>query len=221
MQTKRICLLAAICAAMLFLPAMASAGGPNYITIRGGAGWAMDVDRTAGPYTATIEYETPWSLGAAYGRRVLPWLRLEGEFSLVELKVDKITGNRGQDTNASGRDRFYNFMINGIADFKNSTAFTPFVGAGAGAVYAHHDVSFSPVAGRPAYESDHHQWVFGYQLMAGVGWEFVPGMSLDLMYRFLGIQDRDHDQSNSRNYDQINVDASQIHLILLGLRIAF
>lgn len=220
MRSKACFVLAALCAALMLLPAMAMAENPNYVTIRGGAGWAMDNDRKTGPYTATIEYETPWSLGAAYGRRVLPWLRLEGEFTYLDVKVDKMKGNAGQDMNASGRDRLYNFMINGFADFKNSSAFTPYVGAGLGAVYAHHDVTFDPRPGGGYVDSDHHTWVFGYQLMAGVGWQFAPNMTLDLMYRFLGIQDRDHDQ-DGRNYDQTNVDASQLHLILVGLRYDF
>ncbi|MGD8562583.1 MAG: outer membrane beta-barrel protein [Desulfarculaceae bacterium] len=220
MKAKRLCLLAAACVVLCLSPALAGAEGPNYIAIRGGAGWAPDVDRSAGSRTATVEFGAPFGFGAAYGRRVASWLRLEGELSYFEAKVDRITGHFGQETNASGRDRFLTFMVNALADINNPTDFTPFVGLGIGAVRAHHDVTFSPMQGMPAAESDHHDWAFGYQFMAGLAWDFSPALSLDLMYRFLGIGSRDHEQSNTP-FGDVEMDASQMHLLLLGLRFAF
>ena len=102
----------------------------------------------------------------------------------------------------------------------NSTAFTPFVGAGVGAYYAHHDVTFSPVAGGTSVESDHSSWVFGYQLMAGVAWEITSQVYLDLTYRFVGLEPRNHQQDNVPIKD-VDMDSSQIHTVLLGVRFPF
>ena len=179
MKVKRVILLLVVCVSLMLMPILAGAQEPNYISVRGGIGWTPDVDRTAGNRTATVEFGSTYGLGAAYGRRVASWLRLEGEFSYLEAKVDEIKGHFGQETIESGQDRFYALMVNALADLKNDTDLTPFAGFGLGPVYAHHDLAFSPFPDMPAVDSDHLDWVFGYQLMAAVGWEIKPRLSLD------------------------------------------
>lgn len=216
----KVTLFALIGLAVLLVPLAGHAAGPNYVAVRGALGWAGDVDRSAGTRTAAVKYEMPYGVSAAYGRRVIDWLRLEAEFNYLVTKVDSITGHFGNDTSASGQDLYYGFMLNALADLHNSTPFTPFVGVGLGGVYAQHDVRFTPVAGSPPLRSDNGKWVLGYQLMAGVGWEFTPGMHLEVMYRFFGIAERSHSQSGGQ-VASADLDANQMHLFLLGLRFAF
>ena len=220
MKSMKSILLSAVCAALLLTPALADAQDSDYFAVRGGWGGASDVDRSAGTRTATIEFGHAYGLSAAYGRQVSPWLRLEGEFSCIEAKVDEIKGHFGQETAESGRDRFYGMMINAFADLNNSTDFTPFAGLGIGPVYAHHDVTFSPFPGKAVARSDHHDWVFGYQLMAGVAWDINSRFSMDIMYRFMGMDSRDHQQDNVLFRD-VDVDPSHIHMLEVGLRFPF
>ncbi len=225
MKTKRVLYTLAICGSLTLLPALAGAqDNDNYFTVSGGIGWAPDIERTVGngSRNATIEFESPYGLSAAYGRTIGSWLRLEGEFSFIKAEIDEVTGHFGQDTDEVGRDRFYNMMVNALANFENSTDFTPFVGGGIGAVYAQHNVTFDPdiVDNIPAVDSNDYDWALGYQLMAGVGWEFEPGMTLDVMYRFFGVESRDYTQDNVVASD-VELDPTYIHMIMFGMRFAF
>ncbi len=219
---KKYLVLIISCVVLIPVTAVAESENINYFTFRGGVGWAQDIERTAGTKTATIEFETPYGVSAVLGKKVLPWLRLEGEFSFIDAKVDEVIGHAGQDTDEYGQDRYYSFMANAMFDYENSTNFTPFLGLGIGPVYAHHKTTFDPIINDaiPAVDSDDYTWAFGYQFMAGVGWEFMPGLSLDLMYRFFGISPRDHVQNNVFVSD-VSLGSTKIHMILLGLRWAF
>lgn len=222
MNEKKRLILAVACAIpiLLILPVIAGAEDLNYVTVSCGHNWASDVDRTAGTRTANVEFESTLEWGAAIGRRVQPWLRVEGEFRYLDMGVKEITGHFGQDMDESGQDRFYTLMVNGLADFRNSTAITPFAGLGLGMVNAHHDVSFTPLDDQSVVVSDHHDWVFGYQLLAGVNWELNPKWSIDLMYRYLGTESRDHVQDHAPIRD-VNVDSANIHSLTLGLHYRF
>ncbi|MBU1233164.1 MAG: outer membrane beta-barrel protein [Proteobacteria bacterium] len=215
MKRKKLLLL--ICTALTLTPALAAAQASHYVALRGGSGWSPAVDRTAGTRTATVDYENPFSFSAAYGNTLNDWLRLEGELSYLEAKVNEIKGHFGQNSIETGQDKYTSCMVNALADLSTATAFTPFVGIGAGAVYAHHDVSFTVSPGTPAIVSDDKQWLLGYQFMAGVAWEVRPNISVDCMYRFFGTTSRTHEQT-SAPITEVDIDPSQIHLVMLGMR---
>lgn len=225
MKAEKVFYALAVYGALSLMPALAGAQDTdNYITVSGGLGWAADVERTVGNGSriATIEYDSPYGFGAAYGHAINSWLRVEGELSFIEAGIDEVTGHFGQETDEVGRDRFYNMMVNALANFKNSTDFTPFVGAGIGAVYAQHDVTFDPdiVDNIPAVESNDYEWAFGYQMLAGVGWEFKPGITMDIMYRFFGVESREYSQDNVL-ISNVELESTSIHMVMLGVRYCF
>lgn len=194
------------------------AAGPNYVTLRGGMGWANDVDRTVGPWKNELSYKDYWELDVAYGRHICDYFRLEGEIGYAKIKVDDVTG-QNPAVNGSGEDQHWKFMVNAILDWKNSTAFTPYIGAGIGMAYVHQDLDWTTPSGR-RISADDKTWDFAYQFLAGASWAINADWALDLMYRYYSVNDRTHDLENS-NYETSDVDPHHIHTILFGVRFNF
>ena len=229
MNMKKLLLLT--CTLLFLTSALVVAQDSQYIAIRGGSGWAPSVDRSVelevGKRTANVDFGSPYSFAGAYGYKLNDWFRLEAELSYLDVDIDEVTGHFGQDSSETGQDEYTSLMINALGDLNNSTAFTPFVGFGVGAVYARHDLEFTLSPDIPTVVSDDTQWLFGYQLMAGVTWQLQPNISLECMYRFFGTSSRTHDQTNvsateaANPITEVKLDPSQIHQIMLGLRYSF
>jgi opacity protein-like surface antigen len=115
-------------------------------------------------------------------------------------------------------------MLNAYADLGTWNGLTPYLGAGVGAartVLSRHVriaadatglISIERLSGR----SDHG---FAWALMAGFGYELLPGLTLDLGYRFLGLGD-----VKTRSFDLgrgIGVESLGAHEVRLGLRYLF
>ena len=104
---------------------MCLAEGQMYVAGRLGYGWASDVDRSWGGVTdSTIKYDSPLSLGAAFGYRY-NWARLEGEIGYYNVSVKEGQGRSGALRGVDGRDLFYTFMLNAYADLRNSSPLHP------------------------------------------------------------------------------------------------
>jgi opacity protein-like surface antigen len=217
--------LVMIVAALLCLgwaaPPPTLAAGDNYLVLRGGPGWSDDVTRQ-GNLSPVVNFKDIWDLGVAYGRK-FNWLRLEGEFSYIHAKVDDVSRTDGVSLNGSGQERHYVFMVNAFADWHNQSAFTPFVGVGAGAAYINHDLSFFRPRRSNTITSDDHAWSFAYQFMAGASWDINPSWSLELMYRYYGLTHRSYSQVGSavNNVTSVELDPQQIHFVLVGVRFSF
>lgn len=195
-----------------------------YVSLHGGIGWGADIDRSVnnGFRVATIELESPFGFTAAVGKSMNDWLRLEGELGFIKANTDEVINNFGGDTDESGNEQFFNIMINAIADFKNSSRFTPFIGGGIGAVYAKHEINFDPIITDtiPGVDSNESEWVFGYQFMAGVDYQYSSQLIFDLQYRYFGVGSRDYTQNTPVTAD-VELDSTNIHMIMLGLRYSF
>ncbi|MFH1727173.1 MAG: outer membrane beta-barrel protein [Pseudomonadota bacterium] len=212
--------LAGLCFSIMMLSTLIYAQDAGYIGVRGAFGLAHDVNRTVGERTASIDFNSTYGGSVLYGNEIMTWLRVEAEIGFLNTDVGNIQGHFDQETNASGQERFYTFMVNGLADYNNTTVFTPFAGIGVGAVYANHDIIFTPVSGSSAVESDDHDLTFGGQLMTGVKWEIYQDWSLDIMYRFVFVYDREHQQDFSPISD-VSLEKTYLHNILLGICYAF
>jgi len=107
-------------------------------------------------------------------------------------------------------------MANAYYDFKNSSAFQPYVGAGIGlAVIDINDLRASDWdADEPAVNVD--DTVFAYQIMIGVAYAINQNIAIDLSYRYLGTSDPEFtDQDGDFDYEFSE------HNILVGLRYTF
>lgn len=117
--------------------------------------------------------------------------RVEGELGYRHIKTDTATSSLWgyiplpMESNGS----LLTVMVNGYLDFVNQSAFTPYVGAGAG--IARYRIGEANIAGVPlGSETD---TTFGYQFIVGAGIALSSRATLDLAYRFLGTEKFDMD----------------------------
>jgi len=128
--------------------------------------------------------------------------RTDLEASIRENSHD---GNNHQTT--------YGFMANGYYDFDFGSPFVPYVGAGVGLALV--DADFGSGGGSRYFEST--KAAFAYQGIAGVAYNFTPGMAATLEYRYLGTQGRTFQDNGER----IKSGDNNNHSILVGLRYSF
>jgi len=157
---------------------------------------------------AELSYDTGYSVGLALGYEFEYNIRLEAGIGYQANDLDEASAY-GYTASADGDVSALTFMVNGYYDFKNSTAFTPFVMAGIG--LARIDVNFDSIEGENIDESD-DDTVFAYQAGLGVGYALNDSVTLDLKYVYFATQDAE--------FDGVDVEISS-HNVVLGIRFAF
>lgn len=129
------------------------------------------------------------------------------------------SGTTTHDVDAMDVDMVFNsttLLANVYLDFHNSTAFTPYVGAGIGLAfnYLGYDAHNLTRGGRISF--DKHQTNLAWQVGAGVAYHFTENIAVDLAYRYLNL-----------GYMELTRDGGSVslipynHEILLGLRVGF
>jgi opacity protein-like surface antigen len=98
---------------------------------------------------------------------------------------------------AKARSNFQTLFFNAYWDFHNSTAFTPYIGAGVGLGFInnHYKFGFSgdpllPVPEKVSSDSvsmNNMNTVFAWNVGAGCSYAFNENFSADLAYRFVGL----------------------------------
>lgn len=154
-----------------------------YAGVKGGVTQAQD-------QSFGVEYDTGFTGGAFVGKQMGNY-RAEVEGIYEESDVD----------GADAKTEFSGAMLNGYYDFKNSSFFTPYVGAGIGYGKVRYS---SDVAGVDSVNED----TLAYQGVAGVGYELNPCWTLTGEYRYLGTT-----KAADTRY--------QSHSALAGLRYSF
>ena len=100
-------------------------------------------------------------------------------------------------------------------DFRNSTAFTPYVGAGLGMAFNYANYTFSS----PGYHGnfDEHSTNFAWNVGAGVAYDITDSLAVDLGYRYvnLGYYEVDLPDGAKLKNQPCN------HEFMLGLRYTF
>lgn len=205
--------------AICLVPTEVISADDDYIALRGSYGDVPSVDRVAGIYNSSTNYSSAYGIGLAYGTKINSWFRLEGEFSYMQVDIDSITNSYAVDVDASGKETFYSLMVNAIVDWENDTSFTPYIGAGLGGIHVTHDVTFIPTAGANVLKADSNDVNFGWQVMVGSSYEFNEIYSIDLMYRYVGVQSRTHTQDNAK--PAIDMDPTHIHQAVVGMHYYF
>jgi opacity protein-like surface antigen len=183
---KKNLLIISVCVLAIFFSSSAYSAEGLYVS--GNIGFAMlsDSDITdSGIPEFTMEYDTGWTLGGAFGYDMNKF-RLEGEISYQANDIDKVSASGGS-LDASGDVSSLAFLINGYFDFVNDSAFTPYISAGLG--YAQIDLNdFNIVgSGEPNYSQDDS--VFAYQVGLGVGYAVTEKVTIDVKYRYFATED--------------------------------
>ena len=117
-------------------------------------------------------------------------------------------------------------MANVWFDFNPGSPWSPFVGGGLGvARISLNDVAITsltllgvpiPLAS-PVPLADDDDWVFAYQVGAGIGYEVTPTTTISLGYRFFATADPDFTGVDGTPFDA----EYRSHNIEIGLRISF
>lgn len=149
------------------LAATAPAHAETYGKLLGGGTLGVDHDFTAGPAAGEYDTDLGYTVGGAVGRNFSDYLSLEGEVAYRSNEID------GADAVFGGDDlNALSFMANGVVHGPDQAGgFTPYAGAGAGAV-------------RLAAVDD-SDLVFAYQAFGGVRKNLSENLSAGVEYRYL------------------------------------
>ena len=159
----------------------------------GEAGWNVLEDQTykfAGLGSLKARYSSGFAAGARAGYELGPW-RFEEEYTyrINDLNILSLGGFKAPGVGGSRQS--HAFMTNLIYDINpgilgwGAWPVTPHIGAGVGAVDV---VDHARVAGVGRLFND-DDWVFGYQAIGGVRYNFSPAIALDVDYRYLATTD--------------------------------
>jgi outer membrane immunogenic protein len=166
-----------LAAVLIAASASSAAAADAYFGLSAGVSIFDDTDfRIPAIGKGTASYDTGYGLNLSGGYS-FDRFRVEGEIGYKAAEMKKLS-IAGQKVDITDTDlTVLSLMINGYYDLKNSTPFTPFIGAGIGPVVGIID----------SQGENYHDTVFGYQAMAGVSYNIADGYYVDLSYRFHGI----------------------------------
>lgn len=106
-------------------------------------------------------------------------------------------------------------FLNLYYDFRNSTAFTPYVGAGLGMAFNYANYTFA--AGDGSVNFDDHVTTFAWNVGAGVACDITDNLAVDLGYRYVNLGYYEVDIANVGKAKN----QPSNHEVLLGLRYTF
>ncbi|KQQ85940.1 outer membrane beta-barrel protein [Aureimonas sp. Leaf324] len=178
-----------------------------------------------------------FGVGGGIGYKASDWLRFDA--TVDSWKQDVSGGNGagwfcGFDRSCASREggsiRALEVMGNAYVDLGTVAGFTPYVGAGLGAVH----VDYGDVAGTvictgaaacsvagssAAYDGD-ASWRFAYAVSAGVSYDVTDNLSIDTGYRYLNVQDGDAYRFDAASGARLVAedDGFDRHTIRAGLR---
>lgn len=158
-------------------------GGKWYIRGDVGYGFHGTPEITQGPLVVFQEdWASTYSIGMGIGRRLGRHGRVDVtvdhrfESDITDVDVSGFTGTAGLSSTV--------FLLNAYFDLTEYHGFTPYVGAGIGAVY--HDMgNISKNGGAVTFIEGASSWSVAAALMAGVSYEINAGLMIDAGYRYL------------------------------------
>jgi len=187
-------LILASAALALSTSALAAQSLTDGLYIQGFAGYSQlqdsDFSGTIGGSTQSVDtdFDGGFGLGIAVGTEIPQWsnnavnTRVELELSYRDNDADStdFSGNgQGQEPNTSGDVTQTSLFANVLFDFKQSGAFTPYVGLGVGATYSDIDFVYGP-----GVELDDSDTNFAAQIIAGVAYDISDTTALTLDTRY-------------------------------------
>ncbi len=196
------------------------AATPNwYIAARIGAAFPEDTEFGVLGTTVTNEYDTGWAGSAAIGTQFdFVGLRPRAEFEMGYLSSDVDAHDVAGIATFSGDDAFGQTdvlfgLVNGYVDFLDGPL-KPYIGAGLGFGHVEFDNHGITAVGTAM---DNSATGFAWQVGAGVSWEFVPQMTMELGYRYFSVENVGLTAVDGTESD-VDVSANQV---TLGLRYSF
>ena len=202
-----------------------------YINVFGGTSSPSDV-KTYFDYEAhdyALDLKTGYLFGGAIGMSITDMLRGEVELSHSGWKAKGFNlsgvdgfGNPVFDSDSASGEMSATYLLTNIwADMHNKTAFTPYVGGGAGAGWADANTVFNvsgcPMCATSSY--DKGEMGFAFQLGAGLKYDFTENVAMDLGYRYRSILNIDF--PNALGFGTFKDGDVNSHNVQLGLTYNF
>jgi outer membrane protein OmpA-like peptidoglycan-associated protein len=207
MLKRRFAFVLAFALALPFvMPTTVQAGEGFYLGLGAGAVFPEDSDVTGTGVNVSTEFDTGYSVIGALGYAYRNGFRSEFELGYRDVNIDSVSGV----TTGSGDVDVFSFMANGYYDFRNKTAWTPYLGLGIGGAKINAD-AVSPISGSVLDDSD---LVFAFQGMAGVTYDINEQLSMFADYRYFRTMDPDFTLQSGTDVDSEYAD----HRIMVGLR---
>ncbi len=210
-------LLGTAIALMLPTAAMAASEG-FYVGGAGGMNWTRDAklrDGGAGVDTK-LDFDSGWvgSLSAGYATALGIRAELEANYRWG----NDVKGDNDAAGTWDGKARSLGFMGNVLYDFNTGTAFTPYIGVGAGIARVTQKLNFTPTGAASSlrYASD-DDWVFAYQGIAGVAYNVTNNLAITADYRYFATQDPKFKTAFATSAES----QYRNHSVMVGLRYSF
>lgn len=181
---------------------------------------------TRNQQSPTLDSQTSFgngfNLSAAYGRRILPWLRGEVEsgwmqITEADLKPDsRVTGLNDQDYNQNLCS-----MLNLLADFTTDAEFRPFVGVGLGLTRSALEQEYLGPGAGSRIARGAGDIALAYQAMLGLMWKAAPNWGLELRGRYLDGNQYDHHGYAAGAASALDAGSDQFWVVDVGLSFNF
>lgn len=153
-----------------------------YIGTSGSGSWHGDTE--LGNDNACVSHDFGYGFNFALGYELCDWnMRVEAEYVWRHWSNDRFKNASSEFTSDSGHLREYAFMGNLLYDMELSDPFGMYIGAGLGLGNSRLELNNSDGAIRDTADD----WVFAWQLMAGMVWDLNECWDLTLGYRFLAL----------------------------------
>ncbi|CAO3419617.1 OmpA family protein [Azospirillum argentinense] len=213
-MTLRGILLGTALAAMLPTAAMAATEG-FYVGAGAGVNWTRDADlrfeNTPTDASTSFKLGGIGDISAGYATAAGPRAELEFAWRWRN-SIDSTDSSNAAVNGLGGKASSLAFMGNVLYDIKTGTAFTPYIGVGAGIAQVRLDLG----------GFDDRDWVFAYQGIAGVSYALTQNLALTLDYRYFATLDPKFDLGGPAGLATSTVKGEyQNHTILAGLRYTF
>ena len=149
-----------------------------------------------------------------YPQSQLP-IRAEIEYAIrTDVKQSESAVINGDYYGMEGSWGLQTLMANFYFDFHNSTAFTPYVGAGLGMGFIRND--YEATLNNVSVSKNQTNTVFAWNVGAGCAYAFTDNISADLAYRYVGLGE------NNVKWEGLKLDTTGgAHEFSLGLRFTF
>lgn len=197
--------------------------------LRGDVSYSLNrpfIDSLVGaPATVRFSENTkPFSATIGMGYHVTDFFRLEANAGLLLSQTSELSYNDPAVAvaAASTSNRMWSGMIHGYADLGTVVGFTPYVGAGAGFVYATRDyrAQVAYAGGVPApldFRDRDRNFSFAWSVGGGVAYQVAPNWSVDLGYQYFNAPRAEY--AEITGFDTYTVRRGlSLHQVKLGVR---
>jgi opacity protein-like surface antigen len=196
----------------------ALAQGGLYIGLHGGGSFLEGAENEGDSGTFNLEFDPGYLAGVTVGydlRDNYPKIgkgRVEIEFAYRSNDLDQVEF-ADSDMDAGGEATVFSVMLNTFGEYRETTPWIPYVGAGIG--WARISLKDVDISRGPLVDDEDNR--FAFQFGAGLGYELSPHFALDLGYRYFAVLEPEFRDAQGEEFES----EYRTHQIHLGVRVTF